>query len=97
MNALMQTTQATPGYSGYLAKHLDQIVALHHAGNDARAIATALYRRGVRAGTTDFNTPRAAQERSRCINSLRILVLYILRRQGLRVRRHRPPRWPKTA
>ena len=83
------------GYSGYLSPHVDRILAMHRHGADTRAIAAALYQRGARASTTNPNIPR--MQRTHHINNLRLMVLHVLQRHGLRVRRQRLQRWPKLS
>jgi hypothetical protein len=85
-------TDLERSYRGYLAVHVERIRAMHLAGADTRAIAEALYRGGVRAGTTNLFVPRMGRDHH--IANLRLLSLHVLGRLGLRTRRRRPPRWP---
>ena len=81
------------GYSGYLSPHADRILAMHQDGAGTRAIAEALYQSGVRADTTSPYILK--MQRAHHIANLRLMVLHMLQRHGLRVRRKRLQRWHK--
>jgi hypothetical protein len=83
-------------YRGYLAPHVDRICAMHLAGAGTRTIAEALYQIGVRAETNDPNIPRHKMRHVHHVVNLRLMTLHVLQRLGLRTRRKRPPRWPRT-
>jgi hypothetical protein len=87
MNAPVQ------GYSGYLSPHVDRILAMHQDAANTRAIAEALYQSGVRSDTASPYVLK--MKRAHHINNLRLMVLHVLQRHGLRVRRKRLQRWPK--
>jgi hypothetical protein len=74
---------APPGYTGYLAQHLDLIVGGCSRGRSSRNIAEQLYAAGARAGTSDGREPSQQQH----IGNLTAMVDYILLRCGLRTRR----------
>ena len=76
------------GYSGYLSPHVDRILAMHRDGADTRAIAAALYQLGARA-EHDRAPTFCRMQRTHHISNLRLMVLHVLQRQGLRVRRRR--------
>jgi hypothetical protein len=81
-------------YRGYLSPYVERILAMHRDGADTRAIAEALYALGVRANTTD---PNLRMRRAQHVGNLRLMVLHVLQRHGLRTRRQRIPRWPKPS
>ena len=68
-----------PTYTGYLAPHLDLIVAAHQRGLSPHLIAERLFAAGARAQTSDPNH----------IADLRAMTLYVLRRLGLRQQQRR--------
>jgi hypothetical protein len=82
-------------YRGYLSPYVERIRATHRAGADTRAIAEALYALGARTSTIDLNIPR--MQRTRHISNLRLMVLHVLQRDGLRTRHRRIPRWPRPS
>ena len=86
-------THSNQSYRGYLSPFVEHIRAMHQAGADTREIAEALYRLGARANTTDLYVPR--MRRARHIQNLRLMVLHVLQRYGLRTRRQRIQRWPR--
>lgn len=92
-NQMIERDAPIRRYTGYLSPHVDRILALHQDGAETRTIAEMLYQSGVRADTTN---PYVLQmKRKHHINNLRLMVLHVLQRHGLRLRRARLPRWPK--
>ena len=88
-----EMTNPAKSYRGYLSGYVEQIRAMAVAGATTRAIAEELYRRGARADTTDSNVARMT--RAHHIKNLRLMVLHVLQRFGLRTRHKRAPRWPQ--
>jgi len=76
-------------YSGYLSPHVDRIRSMHEAGADTRQIAEALYALGARASTSEPGVPSYKLPRRHHVQNLRLMVLHVLQRLGLRTRRKR--------
>ena len=81
-------------YRGYLSPYVGRIRAMHHASAGTRAIAEALYKLGARSNTTDPNIPR--MQRAHHVTNLRLMILHVLQRLGLRTRHRRISRWTKS-
>jgi hypothetical protein len=81
-------------YRGYLSPHVERIQAMHLAGADTSTIAEELYQRGVRAQTTNPYCPK--MRRIHHVTNLRSMSLHVLQRLGLRTRRRRTQRWPRS-
>jgi hypothetical protein len=81
-------------YTGYLRQHVDCIVEMYGRGFSTGEIAQALYANGVRADTTDPN-PKYRMTRAHHVKNLRLMVLFVLQRLGLRTRRERIPHYFK--
>jgi hypothetical protein len=84
----------TQHYDGYLSCYLDHIRELHAAGKSTREIAEALYAMGARAATSD---PKFKMTKAHHVVNLRMMVLHVLQRIGLRVRRSRVLKMRQTA
>jgi hypothetical protein len=82
-------------YNGYLSPYVERIRTMHEGGAGTREIAEALYKLGARADTSDPNVPPYRMRRRHHVTNLRLMVLHVLQRLGLRTRRKRRPRWLK--
>jgi hypothetical protein len=77
---MMKTTGDS--YSGYLTAYVPQIRELHGTGATVRQIAEAIFAAGARAQTSE--PIQLDMSRDHHVANLALMVLYVLRRLGLR-------------